>query len=284
MKTGKYNLENIKTFLFFFILSSLLLVPSACEFQDISPQFYEVKPDMVEVKPDMVSITGGTFTMGSPASEVDRVSDETQHQVTLSSFYMSKYQVTFVQYDAFCSATGRSKPNDGGWGRGNRPVINVTWHDATAYCQWLSQQTGKTYRLPSEAEWEYACRAGTTSPFNTGNCLSTNQANYDGSYPYSTCSYGEYRQQTLPVGSFSPNAWGLYDMHGNVWEWCSDWYGVYPSYAQTNPTGPSSGSYRVSRGGSWLINSLYCRSANRDYYSPDYSYSTLGFRVVSPSN
>ncbi|MDD3858958.1 MAG: SUMF1/EgtB/PvdO family nonheme iron enzyme [Bacteroidales bacterium] len=243
---------------------------------------------------EMVAIKGGTFTMGSPASEADRGSDETQHQVTVSDFYMGKYEVTFEQYDAFCTATGREKPRDSSWGRGKRPVINVSWDDATAYCEWLSKQTGKTYRLPTEAEWEYACRGGasTTSstsvasasaPFNTGNCLSATQANYNGNYPYGNCSKGEYRQKTMPVGSFSANAFGLYDMHGNVWEWCSDWYGDYSTSAQTNPKGSAQGSSRVDRGGSWYSSAQYCRSAYRNSYRPGNSDYNLGFRlVVSP--
>ncbi len=240
---------------------------------------------------EMVSIKGGTFTMGSPPSEADRGSDETQHRVTLSDFYMSKYEVTFEQYDAFCTATGRAKPSDEGWGRGKRPVIYVSWDDATAYCEWLSKQTGKTYRLPTEAEWEYACRAATSTteatrsvevsvPFNTGNCLSTSQANYDGNYPYGSCSKGEFRQKTLPVGSFSAIAWGLYDMHGNVWEWCSDWYGDYSKGTQTNPKGASSGSVHVRRGGSWNGSARNCRSAYRNYSYPSYSCNFLGFRLV----
>lgn len=224
---------------------------------------------------EWVNIPAGTFMMGNPASEKDRSNDETQHQVTLSAFRMSKYEVTFEQYDAFCAATGRSKPNDEGWGRGKRPVINVSWNDAKAFADWMG------CRLPTEAEWEYAARAGTTTPFNTGNCLSTAQANYDGNYPYSGCSKGEYRQKTLPVGSFAANAWGLYDMHGNVWEWCSDWYAAYPTGAQTNPKGPSTGSYRVYRGGSWLNLAQSCRSASRGNYTPD-GRGEIGFRLVSP--
>jgi len=225
---------------------------------------------------EWVSIPAGTFTMGSPSSEVDRGSNETQHKVTLSAFKMSKYEVTFAQYDAFCDATGREKPDDEGYGRGNRPVINVIWHDATAFAEWMG------CRLPTEAEWEYACRAGTTTPFNTGNNLTTSQANYDGNYPYNNNAKGEYRRKTMHVGSFAANAYGLFDMHGNVWEWCSDWYGDYSTSAQTNPKGASSGSYRVNRGGCWSCHAYYCRSARRNYSIPaDRSYF-IGFRLVSP--
>jgi formylglycine-generating enzyme required for sulfatase activity len=225
---------------------------------------------------EMVSIPAGTFTMGSPTSEVDRASDETQHQVTLSAFKMSKYEKTFDQYDAYCEATGRSKQSDEGWGRGNRPVINVSWDDATAFAEWMG------CRLPTEAEWEYAARAGTTTPFNTGNNLTTSQANYDGNYPYNNNAKGEYRQKTMPVGSFAANAYGLFDMHGNVWEWCSDWYGEYSTSAQANPKGASSGVHRVLRGGSWANLARHCRAARRSKDTPDYLIKRIGFRLVSP--
>jgi len=223
-----------------------------------------------------VSIPAGTFTMGSPTSEAGRSSDETQHQVTLSAFKMSKYEVTFEQYDLFCDATGRSKPDDNGWGRGNRPVMNVSWEDATAFAEWMG------CRLPTEAEWEYAARAGTTTPFSTGNNLTTSQANYDGNYPYNGNAKGEYRQKTLPVGSFAANEYGLFDMHGNVWEWCSDWYGDYSTSAQINPKGASSGSHRVFRGGCWDGIAISCRSAYRYSYPPGNRYNFIGFRLVSP--
>jgi sulfatase modifying factor 1 len=221
-----------------------------------------------------VTIPGGTFTMGSPSGEVNHESDETPHQVTLSGFKLSAYEVTFAQYDAFCEATNRKKPKDEGWGRGNLPVINVSWHDAAAYAKWLGA------RLPTEAEWEYAARAGTTTPFSTGNNLTTAQANYNGNYPYDGNAKGKYREKTVAVGSFTPNAWGLYDMHGNVYEWCSDWYGKYDTNSSKNPKGPTSGVYRVFRGGSWYNFAQDCRSAYRSYISPSGSNFNVGFRVV----
>jgi formylglycine-generating enzyme len=229
------------------------------------------------IKPtiEWVSISAGTFAMGSPASEIERRDNEPQHQVTLSAFKMSKYEVTFEQYDLFCEATGRSKPSDEGWGRGNRPVINVSWDDATAFAEWMG------CRLPTEAEWEYAARAGNTTPFSTGDNLTTAQANYNGNYPYNKNAKGEYREKTMPVGSFAANAYGLYDMHGNAWEWCSDWSGDYSASAETNPQGPLSGSHRVLRGGSWLNDASNCRTAFRNSCIPSYSTDGIGFRLVT---
>ncbi len=226
---------------------------------------------------EWASITGGSFMMGSPAGEVERGDDEQQHQVTLSPFYMSKYEVSFVEYDNFCDSTNREKPKDEGWGRGKRPVINVSWDDASDFATWMG------CRLPTEAEWEYACRAGRISPFNTGENLTTDEANYDGNYPYNNHAKGEFRGKTMPVGSFAPNAWGLYDMHGNVWEWCFDWYGKrYSKKASIDPKGPSMGTYHVSRGGSWFDYADACRSAFRPDITPYSSSSNIGFRLVSP--
>jgi formylglycine-generating enzyme required for sulfatase activity len=230
-----------------------------------------------QIKPtiDWVSVPSGTFTMGSPESEAERSNNETQHQVTLNSFMMSKYEVTFEQYDLFCDDTGREKPKDEGWGRGNRPVINVSWNDATAFAIWMD------CRLPTEAEWEYAARGGSNTPFNTGNNLTASQANYDGRSPYNKNAKGEFRKKTVPVGSFSPNAFGLFDMHGNVWEWCSDLYGNYSKLAQTDPKGVTSGKSRVRRGGGWNDIARRCRVAYRDNCSPAYRDYSIGIRLVT---
>ena len=219
---------------------------------------------------EWASIPAGTFIMGSP---IDERRDyplghiETQHEVTLSAFKMSKYEVTFEQYDAFCEATKREKPDDNGWGRGKRPVINVSWNDAADFASWMG------CRLPTEAEWEYACRAGTTTAYNTGKNLSANQANIVG-------------LKTKIVGAYAPNAWGLYDMHGNVFEWCSDYLvGDYEAGAQVNPKGPSIGlhrPYRVLRGGSFTSEACKCRSALRLGSEQSEHFYSFGFRLVSP--
>ena len=224
---------------------------------------------------EWVSIPSGTFMMGSDTYERMRGKDETQHEVTLNAFKISKYEVTFDQYDRFCEATGRTKPDDEGWGRGDRPVINVSWEDANAFAKWNG------CRLPTEAEWEYAARAGTTTRFYTGDCINTDQANYNGRSPKNSCLRGENRQKTQPVGLSSPNAWGLYDMHGNVWEWCEDWYGRYDTTIKNNPRGPASSTKRVRRGGSWRHQDNYCRSANRFANLPEYKSNYIGFRIVT---
>jgi formylglycine-generating enzyme required for sulfatase activity len=249
----------------------------------------------VPVPASFVRIEGGTFTMGSPSNEPERRDWEgPQHQVTVSSFYMGKYQVTHAEYAALMGASpGGYKPEDM-----NSPVTIVSWYDAVEYCNRLSQKERLTpaysgsgssitcnwnangYRLPTEAEWEYACRAGTTTPFSTGYNITTDQANYDGRKPYNNNATGIYRGTNMPVGSFAPNPWGLYDMHGNVWEWCWDWIGLYSSGAQTNPRGPVSGAYRVYRGGSDISEGYILRSAFRAGDYPSFRDSAIGFRLV----
>jgi len=185
--------------------------------------------------PKMVVIPAGAFMMGSPEGEPKRDSDEgPQHRVRiLKSFALGVTEVTFAEYDRFVlatGATGRKLPSDRGWGRGQRPVINVSWQDATEYAAWLAKQTGEAYRLPTESEWEYAARAGTTTPFSTGGCIHTDQANYDGNYDYAGCGAktGVCRRKTVPAGSLPANPWGLHEMHGNVREWTVDcWHGSY---------------------------------------------------------
>jgi formylglycine-generating enzyme required for sulfatase activity/serine/threonine protein kinase len=225
---------------------------------------------------DMVYIPPGRFQMGSPDDEEGRRDNEGPvHTVELDGFWMGKFEVTQGQYRAIMGTNPSHFKGD------NRPVEKVSWNDAMEFCRKLSQRTGKTFTLPTEAQWEYACRAGTTGPFSFGACLSTSDANYDGNYPLSGCSNGTYRQSTWDVGSGRANTWGLYDMHGNVYEWCLDWYGSYTSGTKRNPVGPGSGSLRVIRGGSWLNHAWYCRSAYRLRNAPSLSYDSLGFRLVS---
>jgi len=179
----------------------------------------QIKPSITDS--DWADIPAGEFMMGSPESEQSRNDNERRHHVEVASFKMLKTPVTFVMYDAFCSNTGKDKPEDKDWGRANRPVIYVSYWDAVDYCAWLSKKTKWSVRLPTEAEWEYACRAGTTTPFWTGKTISTDQTNYNGNFTYGDGSKGIHREKTTTVDMFQPNPWGLHDMHGNVLEWCA---------------------------------------------------------------
>ncbi|HTU23004.1 MAG TPA: SUMF1/EgtB/PvdO family nonheme iron enzyme [Gemmataceae bacterium] len=217
----------------------------------------------------------GTFLMGSPSSEESRSEDETQHRVTLTrGFHLGIHAVTQAQWQAVMGDNpSRFKDHD-------RPVEQISWDDCQAFCAKLGQLTGKRFRLPTEAEWEYACRAGTTTPFHFGDTIGTDQANYDGNSTYGRGNKGTYRQQTTPVGSFPANAWGLFDMHGNVWEWCQDWYGPYSKEDIKDPQNINSGEARVLRGGSWCDDPLGCRSASRLRYAPGHRDHSAGCRVV----
>ena len=235
--------------------------------------------------PEMVVAPAGSFTMGSPVDEGGRDSDEgPQHRVTFArQFAVGKFAVTFDEWDG-CVAAGRCygyKPSDQGWGRGRRPVINVSWDDARAYAAWLSERTGKAYRLLSEAEREYVTRAGTTTPFWWGGSISTKDANYNGTETYLGGPAGESRRRTVPVDSFRPNPWGLYQVHGNVWEWTQDCHNDSYAGAPADGTPWTSGncSRRVLRGGSWLVNPGYLRAAIRYGYSTDFRLSINGFRL-----
>jgi formylglycine-generating enzyme required for sulfatase activity len=239
--------------------------------------------------PLMVVIPSGKFIMGSPPAEPDRMDREgPQHEVIIKTpFALGVCAVTFADYDLFCQSTQRKLPNDRGWGRETRPVIHVSWRDAQAYCAWLSQQTGYGYRLPSEAEWEYACRAGTQTPFSFGGNISPDQVNYDGNYPYAGPyaggKKGLYRKQTVPVRSLPPNAWGLYEMHGNVWEWVQDaWHGDYTGATTDGSVWESAdaGGPKVVRGGSWNGNARRCRCAYRFNFGPDSQNFIIGFRCA----
>ena len=265
-----------------------------------SQQGQEEQPQIPE---HFILVEGGTFSMGSPDSEAWRSDDETQHTVTVSDFYMSAFEVTQAEYQA---VTGSNPSTFSGE---DLPVETVSWLDAIAYCNARSELEGlepaytvegqtvtwnrgaNGYRLPTEAEWEYACRAGTETPFNTETSISAEECNYWGHYPYLIednyfnqsnleTRPGVYRETTVAVGSFQPNAWGFYDMHGNVGEWVWDYYGDYPAQAQTDPAGPDSGVLRVNRGGGWNDFAKNLRSAYRATLPQDSAVFNVGFRLV----
>jgi formylglycine-generating enzyme required for sulfatase activity len=231
-----------------------------------------------DVTLEMAAIPGGTFMMGSPENEArGRNNESPQHPVTVPSFFMGKYPVTQAQYQAIMGT------NPSRFKGSNRPVERVIWNDAIAFCEKLSQRTGKNYRLPSEAEWEYACRAGTTTPFHFGETITTDLANYSGNYTYGGGIEGIYRGETTEVGSFEvANNFGLYDMHGNVWEWCQDsWHSSYKGApTDGNAWLDTDTNVRLLRGGSWNYLPGNCRSACRNFNLLDNYLNLIGFRVV----
>ncbi|MUH01210.1 SUMF1/EgtB/PvdO family nonheme iron enzyme [Scytonema sp. UIC 10036] len=244
----------------------------------------------------MVAIPGGTFEMGSPPDEPERDDSESpQRTVAVQPFFLAKYPVTQAQWQfvAQLPQVNRELDRDPSDFKGaNRPVENVSWYDAVEFCLRLSQYTGRPYSLPSEAEWEYACRAGTTTPFHFGETMTSELANYDATVTYGQEPEGIYREETTEVGSFKvANAFGLYDMHGNVWEWClDDWHDNYEeaptdgnAWYENNDNLAQKEGYAVLRGGSWLYNPGNCRSASRTYNDRagrDSIYAYVGFRVA----
>jgi len=259
----------------------------------LPPQAFE---NSVGIK--LVRIPKGKFLMGSPPGEVKRMNNEAQHEVTITRpFYLGAYEVTQEQYR---TVMGKNPSHFSRAGGGKVyvlriadddlkrfPVENVSWEEASTFCRRLSdlpeeKRLGRVYRLPTEAEWEYTCRAGVTSlPFHYGDRLSSTEANFFGNEPYGQAAKGPYLSRTSTVGSYQPNAWGLYDMHGNVWEWCSDWLAWDPGTSpKVDPRGPESGKDRCVRGGSWGNPSWDCRSASRGSFDPNKGYPHVGFRVA----
>lgn len=286
-----------------FFLSACSQLENSDTNSDHPPASNSIEATDMLVLENFVLIKGGSFQMGSPDSEAWRSADETQHSVTVSDFYMSKYELTQKEYEEI---TGNNPSNFKG---DDLPLENISWLDAVAYCNARSEKDGlipvytidgqnvswnrsaNGYRLPTEAEWEYACRAGTTTPFYMENSPSAEDANYYGHYPYEIegnyfsqgnleVKPGEYRETTIPVDSFSENPYGLYNMHGNVSEWVWDYYGEYPTEEQTDPAGPASGTLRVYRGGGWNDFAKNMRSAYRATLEQNKGSFNLGIRLV----
>ncbi|WP_427159547.1 formylglycine-generating enzyme family protein [Aliinostoc sp. HNIBRCY26] len=227
---------------------------------------------------EMVAIPGGAFIMGSPESEPGRSADESpQRNVTLKPFFIGKYEITQAQYQTIMGNNPAIFKGE------NRPVEQISWDDAVEFCKKLSNITGRNYRLPSEAEWEYACRAGTNTPFHFGETITAELANYDASQTYASAPQGLFRRQTTPVGSFPANAFGLYDMHGNVLEWCQDgWHDNYHGAPVDGSVWINENDNRIGmlRGGFLSFSPIHCRSAARYSYYRDERVNYFGFRVV----
>lgn len=234
-------------------------------------------------------IPAGSFMMGSPADEEDRGNDEVPHEITLThGFWLADTACTQAVWKAVTGENPSKFKNEED-SRVELPVENASFDDVQAYLSQLNVHVGKqaTFSLPTEAQWEYACRAGTNTPFSFGKTISTDQANFDGNNSYAGAymgEYGKYRQSTVSVKSLRCNAWGLYQMHGNVWEWCSDWYAEYSRDDDTDPVGPDSGSNRVLRGGSWINSARDVRSACRLGIDPGIHEGVLGFRLLSSAS
>ena len=260
----------------------------------VLPKKIEVITNSIGMK--LANIPAGKFMMGSPVSEKEREAQETLHEVVIvKPFLMGAYEVTQNEFTKVMGPENHSVFRTGQGGSPEHPMEAVEWKQAADFCSRLSnlpdeKTVGRKYRLPTEAEWEYACRAGTTTPFSLGDSLSSKQANFNGKYPYGGADKGSYLRQTAKVGSYAPNAFGLHDMHGNVAEWCADWYdpNYYQDSPNENPLGPPLGAtsddfgnfYLVVRGGSWVDDARAVRSANRQRAMHRNRYQTIGFRVV----
>ncbi|RDH87899.1 MAG: formylglycine-generating enzyme family protein [endosymbiont of Escarpia spicata] len=220
----------------------------------------------------------GTFLMGSPETEAERSDDETQHQVTITQgYWLADTACTQRLWEAVMGGNPSHFKGE------DRPVERVSWQDVAGFLDRLSQQQpDPNLRLPTESEWEYACRAGTETPFAAGEQIPTDQANYNGRYPYGDGPKGQYREETIEVKALAEgvNTWGLHQMHGNVWEWCADWYGDYPEGEVVDPVGPPGGESRVLRGGSWINGGRSLRSAYRDFLVPGSRYHFIGLRLA----
>jgi len=214
-------------------------------------------------------IPAGSFIMGSPEDEEGRDKDETQHKVDVESFQLMKTPVIFAQYEKYCKLTNIKVPDDEGWGRGGRPLINVSYWDAIDFCEWLTNQSGKVHRLPTEAEWEYACRAGSSTVYSYGDKENKSKMHY-------------LEASTSSVAKFPANVWGLYDMHGNVWEWCSSvWDENYSGKEQLDASSERGNNEgRILRGGAWYSGNNGCRSARHLFFSPEDRYGFIGFRIA----
>ncbi len=250
------------------------------------PKKLKPPPKASSYKLNMVRIEPGTFKLGSLPSEAkrDRFEGPVQTVTIDYPFEVGKYEVTFDDW-ATCRAGGGCRgyrPPDAGWGRGKRPVINISWNDAQSYIDWLNSVTGLEYRLLSEAEWEYVARAGTETPFYTGRVIDAKQANFNGEFPYMLGEKGTYRRKTVPVGTFKANPFGVHDILGNVFEWTQDCWNPSHKGGPNNGEPRTDGDckFRIMKGGSWVNHAYQIRAAKRTRYTTDYRYDDYGFRIA----
>lgn len=260
------------SFMFLFIVSGILFsLPNINVAQSIKV-WIEKNTEM-----EFVMINPGKFMMGTPPGEEGQFKGSYYHEVEITKpFYIGKYEVTQEQWEII---TGNNPSHFKDLGK-EYPVENINWFEIKEFIKKLNELTGEKFRLPTEAEWEFVCRAGTITPFSTGENITTEEANYCGEFPYKNFPKGICPESTKPVGSFKPNPWGVYDMHGNVWEWCEDWFCDYPDKFVKDPIGNCETDLKVIRGGSWYFNAESARSARRYTHNPNDRGFSLGFRLV----